>query len=1542
MGFTPPAQLALLREVVGPGPGDEALSAAWQRAGGDLAAAVNIILDGPGPGPAASVAQVQKPCGVKTGPKEGAAILLDDSDNEEVVPVPPRASPLSSSSSADLSIQHQPQQTSGGSSSSSAGSAFTARLRAGSAGSAPRVVELAAAERPTKRLKQADNSVLKQSSPAALETPPKALPTPKGVAKACEVEWAMLLGSFDVNAYSTTRVGPDQKFQYADGSFGRLMSPGARLELKWAVEAKKAKGRPGSAAGSVGQEGGTVRFDVCGHEVGKFPAWVSKALVPLLSRRLIDVDAVLGCDPPRHLELGTTVPVVVKVSLRSSALSTPGRVTQSTGRSAANSSTTQKPKAPKGHKAVQKEEADREIQRTATAQLLEQLKLPCRRRAVEGSDAALTSGGSGDAQSNGSGKVAHSSAGGPACDDEAEDEEEDEMSRAAAAQLGRSHALERPDLPGVVLPSKGFSSRLRPYQAQAVYWMWQKENPTSSLPPRFLTSNPWTADLFEADPSSPPSGRAGASSARADETPAQAEKQLHPMWDEYELQGPTGPLPGRESASFLYHHRTTGALSLDFPDAALAHCRGGILADDMGLGKTVMCLALFSLDYGSTGIPSARTAAPELRALEDTTDAPAGTPAVAQSSKQLGSFFQQQTQQQSNSDDSVGGVLVVAPPSLIRQWRSEAEKHFPPGLCPAVFEYHGAGRTRTAEQLRAYGLVLTTYGTLSWEKEDGPLFQVYWRRIILDEAHAIKNRLSRQAQAAFRLRSFCRWCVTGTPLQNSVEELYSLVRFLRVDPWSAWPCWRKAVALPLERGRHGDGAAMTDALDTTRRIVQPLLLRRTKETRNPKTFEPLLTLPAKHVHVLELKLSDAERDFYDALYSKAKTQFDTFVAQGEALSKYTHILQLILKLRQALCHPFLVFARDKAPDEDMETMEKRCLQEMVGGDGLSEKFVGNLLEDLRNGQLPDCPICCDVPEDPTMTPCGHIFCRECSFKIVKQCMGECPVCRRGGVDRKSLRVLPGASRFPSRLLAKASAAGSVDEDGDAGQQDPVQANSGHSTKMKELLALLRKDCVDGNRAVVFSQWTSFLDLVGSALDAAGIHFKRFDGSLSLNERADRVAWLSEAEVGGAKGRVLLVSLKAGGTGLNLVAANRLYMLDMWWNPAVEEQAIQRVHRIGQKREVHVYKFVMEDTIDMGILQLQKAKERLLDDALRGGSTQEAATKLTMEDLKRLFNPCRSSLRAMKGGSSSSTSVPVPVAAQVASSSSIPQVHDDTDAEMQCRDQEMPELEVLDVVEAPAETASVQTEATASTPALSVLGNGNMASTLTAKLAHYTAPVPQAVPRNAVALAGATSAAPEARSIATEAAAQQIESQRSPTATAPAAAIEHSAPAATVTPTAEASASAAIAATAAPAEDAPVAPFASRPANEFSATVAPPTEAAKVAEAAAIEAFAQPAWEAGGADFMEDSDAAIKGNAAPVQGHGGFDSFFEDDDELSDSDLLAACEAVEARDSAQAAVTGNEVAMECEEDAPGGTVEADDSPAAAAAAACWAAMPLDEA
>ncbi|HXS16599.1 MAG TPA: C-terminal helicase domain-containing protein, partial [Polyangiaceae bacterium] len=157
---------------------------------------------------------------------------------------------------------------------------------------------------------------------------------------------------------------------------------------------------------------------------------------------------------------------------------------------------------------------------------------------------------------------------------------------------------------------------------------------------------------------------------------------------------------------------------------------------------------------------------------------------------------------------------------------------------------------------------------------------------------------------------------------------------------------------------------------------------------------------------------------------------------------------------------------------------------------------------------------------------------------------------------------------------------------------------------------LNEAIADGHKCIVFSQWTSFLDLVESELEKNSISFVRLDGT--TRDRGGVVNTF-QAEDGPP---VLLSSLKAGGTGLNLTAADHVFLLDPWWNPAAEDQAADRAHRLGQTRAVTVYKVIAKDTIEEGIVRLQQRKKELADVALGDGG---AATGITRDDLIALLN-----------------------------------------------------------------------------------------------------------------------------------------------------------------------------------------------------------------------------------------------------------------------------------------------------------------------------------
>ena len=173
---------------------------------------------------------------------------------------------------------------------------------------------------------------------------------------------------------------------------------------------------------------------------------------------------------------------------------------------------------------------------------------------------------------------------------------------------------------------------------------------------------------------------------------------------------------------------------------------------------------------------------------------------------------------------------------------------------------------------------------------------------------------------------------------------------------------------------------------------------------------------------------------------------------------------------------------------------------------------------------------------------------------------------------------------------------------------PGQTAAG-SAKVSVLLESLEEAAAEGHKALVFSQWTSFLDLVEPHLREAGIAFERLDGSTV--DRQGVVERFQAPE--GAP--VLLISLRAGGTGLNLTAADHVFLLDPWWNPAVEEQAADRAHRIGQERPVSVYRLVARETVEERILALQERKRALAEAALSGA---DQASSITREDLLGLL------------------------------------------------------------------------------------------------------------------------------------------------------------------------------------------------------------------------------------------------------------------------------------------------------------------------------------
>jgi len=269
-------------------------------------------------------------------------------------------------------------------------------------------------------------------------------------------------------------------------------------------------------------------------------------------------------------------------------------------------------------------------------------------------------------------------------------------------------------------------------------------------------------------------------------------------------------------------------------------------------------------------------------------------------------------------------------------------------------------------------------------------------------------------------------------------------------------------------------------------------------------------------------------------------------------------LVMLLRLRQACLHPMLV---------------------------LTSKNVVHHHEDL-------CPICNDPFDSPVSTPCKHVFCRNC-IETELMVNDGCPTCK------KDVRI---EKLTPAGLNT-----------GSTAQELKLELTS--STKVDRLLELLAEQQLKepGSKCIIFSQFTSFLNLIELPLKTRKMTFTRLDGSMQIKTRNVALELFKQSK----DVNIILMSLKAGGLGLNLVQANYVYMMDPWWNPYVEDQAIDRAHRMGQSKPVTVVRFTIEGTIESRILELQENKRLIAEGALgRGGRTN--LNSLSVQELMHIF------------------------------------------------------------------------------------------------------------------------------------------------------------------------------------------------------------------------------------------------------------------------------------------------------------------------------------
>ncbi|TGO72033.1 hypothetical protein BELL_0500g00090 [Botrytis elliptica] len=471
--------------------------------------------------------------------------------------------------------------------------------------------------------------------------------------------------------------------------------------------------------------------------------------------------------------------------------------------------------------------------------------------------------------------------------------------------------------------------------------------------------------------------------------------------------------------------------------------------------------------------------------------------------------------------------------------------------------YHGRGRETSRKPLIEADIVLSTYDTISAESLDpeSPVYGIEWFRLVLDEAHRIRNIKTKLFRAMSQLSANIRWCLTGTPIQNSLDDLAALVSFIRSSPLDELPVFRKHIINPLLKEKD-EGAA------NLRTLLDSICLRRTKK---------LLNLPSVVEIYRPVHFSFEEKSLYDSTRREEIQAVKQQDSQGRNQKGYFGIFQLQLQLRRLCNHGTFLkrcssisqtdthFDPEQALGLLQERNESRCHCCNVGIEGLGSSVI-------HRGRF---------------TTCGHLLCFDC-VSIYRNSLitdkddihSRCSICSQPVINNACFADEVGNKRKAHSLTTSSKF-----------------ESTGIASKMKELMKDVNRNQT-GGKSIIFSCWTTSLDLVGHHLKLCGLPFERIDGSCTRAQRYDILQKYTTDE----NIRILIMTTGTGAEGLNITVANYVYILEPQWNPMVEAQAIARVQRIGQNRDVKIFRYIVEDTVEKGI---QARQSRKLDYAKMG-------------------------------------------------------------------------------------------------------------------------------------------------------------------------------------------------------------------------------------------------------------------------------------------------------------------------------------------------------
>ncbi|XP_063772026.1 helicase-like transcription factor [Pseudophryne corroboree] len=529
-------------------------------------------------------------------------------------------------------------------------------------------------------------------------------------------------------------------------------------------------------------------------------------------------------------------------------------------------------------------------------------------------------------------------------------------------------------------------------------------------------------------------------------------------------------------------------------------------------------------------------------------------------------------------------TLIICPLSVLSNWIDQFEQHVKADVDLSIYVYYGPERSKDPDVLSRQDVVLTTYSVVTHDYgSESPMHRIKWLRVVLDEGHTIRNPNAQQTKAVHSLDAERRWVLTGTPIQNSLKDLWSILSFLKLKPFTDREWWNRTIQRPVTMGDQG-------GLRRLQALIKNVTLRRTKTSR--VKGKPVLELPERKVYVQHIELSAEERQIYESMKNEGKAVIGRYFNEGTVLTHYADVLAVLMRLRQLCCHPHLVSSR----------VSSSSLTASSTPEDLREKLVNNIKQVVSSGSDVECAICLDSLNMPVITRCAHVYCKPCICQVIhiEHPNAKCPLCR-GELRLEHLLDCP-------------------EEDSNSSENQKTDGKWLSSSKINALMHALteqsNKDpCV---KSIIVSQFTTFLSMIETALGASGFTFTRLDGSMTQKKRTEAIQSFQSSHI--SSPAIMLLSLKAGGVGLNLTAASRVFLMDPAWNPAAEEQCFDRCHRLGQTKEVIITKFVVKDSVEENMLKIQSNKRELAAGAFGANKPSSNEIKQArINDIKTLVD-----------------------------------------------------------------------------------------------------------------------------------------------------------------------------------------------------------------------------------------------------------------------------------------------------------------------------------